>query len=278
MTRLKILPLISLVACASSPSLSAQTTGVEHPWMVDDFIVSLGGFLPSKSFKIRVDGQSPGSEIDFNDDLKITDRESTGDLTFHWRFGKKWSLAGQYYGTNDSSRAKLTEDIYWGDGMLRSGSNIGAGVELDLFRVFAGRTFFTEDSRHEFGLGAGLHWLQIGAFIDGEIFVDEQSTGFKKESVTADLPLPNVGAWYWRSLTSRWLLTSQLDWLSASIGDYSGSLWNASVGLKFQAWEHVGFGLDYQYFEIDLDISKSDWKGNVKLIQDGPFISVTLNW
>jgi putative cardiolipin synthase len=59
------------------------------------------------------------------------------------------------------------------------------------------------------------------------VFVNDQSTGFRREPASADLPLPNVGASYWRSLSPRWLLTGRVDWFSASIGDYSGGLWNA---------------------------------------------------
>jgi hypothetical protein len=42
--------------------------------------------------------------------------------------------------------------------------------------------------------------------------------------------------------------------------------------------EHVGFGLSYQYFEIDIDVEKSDWLGNVQLTQDDPFLSLNINW
>jgi hypothetical protein len=124
----------------------------------------------------------------------------------------------------------------------------------------------------------GLHWLQIGAYIEGEMFLNDQSSGFRRESVSADLPLPNIGAWYWRSLSPRWLLTTHVDWFNASIGDYSGSLWNAGAGINFQAWEHVGFGLSYQYFKIDVDVDKANWQGNAELTQHGPFLAVSFNW
>jgi hypothetical protein len=187
-------------------------------------------------------------------------------------------VAGQYWATDDSRTAVLSEDVTWGDNVLKAGSNVGAGATLDLARVFFGREFFTDEDYHEFGLGVGLHWLQIGAYIEGEMFLNDQSSGFRRESVSADLPLPNIGAWYWRSLSPRWLLTTHVDWFNASIGDYSGSLWNAGAGINFQAWEHVGFGLSYQYFKIDVDVDKANWQGNAELTQHGPFLAVSFNW
>jgi hypothetical protein len=278
MNVLRRLGLLLIASCACSSPALAQESAAVHPWLEDDFIASLGGFLPSKEFRIRVDGNVPGRDIDFDKDAAVIDDETTAALSFRWKFGEKWSVAGQYYTTRDSRQAILQEDLTWRDNVLHAGSNVGAGADLDLFRVFFGREFFTDAPQHEFGLGAGLHWLQIGAYVEGEMFVNDESRGFRRESVTADLPLPNVGAWYWRSLSPRWLLTGRLDWFGASFGDYSGSLWNAGLGVNFQAWEHLGFGLSWQYFEVDVDVDKSNWHGNVQLIQDGPFLSVNVNW
>jgi hypothetical protein len=261
-----------------SPVAEAQSSPDVHPWLDSTFIVNLGGFYPRKEFTISVDGESSNNEIDFDRDAGVVDSEATGTMNFHWRFGEKWSMAGQYYATRDSGQAVLDHDIEIRDSVIRAGSNIGAGAELDLFRVFFGREFFTDEPYHEFGIGAGVHWLQIGAFVEGEIFVNDISQGFKRETAKADLPLPNVGTWYWRSLSPHWLFTARLDWFSASIDEYSGDLWNAGVGIQYQPWENLGFGLSYQYFKIDVDLEKNNWNGSVALEQDGPALSVSFNW
>jgi opacity protein-like surface antigen len=76
--------------------------------------------------------------------------------------------------------------------------------------------------------------------------------------VEADLPLPNIVAWYWYSPSTRWLITSRLDWFSASIDDYSGGLWNAGIGAQFQISDNIGLGAEFSYFAIDGDVDKSD--------------------
>jgi len=69
-----------------------------------------------------------------------------------------------------------------------------------------------------------------------------------------------------------------VDWISANIGDYDGTLWNTNLGVNYQAFRHVGFDLSYQYFELSLTVDSSDWKGGVDMIYSGPVLSVTANW
>jgi len=270
---LALLVLLSLLP----PGAFAQWDTDRHPKLTDRFLFSAGAFLPDKNLKIRVDGKLPTLDIDFDERLDLSSNETTASGELRWRFGEKWSVSGQYFNTDDSATAELTEDISWEDYVLKVGSNVGAGVEATVARLFFGREF-SSGQRHEFGLGFGLHWLEIGAYLEGEFFLNEESTGFRRESVSADAPLPNIGGWYWYALSPRWLLTTRLDWLSASIGDYSGSLWNANAGITFQAWRNLGVSLTYQLFKLDVDINKSDWHGGADLTYNGPFLAVNVNW
>ena len=113
--------------------------------------------------------------------------------------------------------------------------------------------------RHDFGVGAGFHWLEISAFIRGDILVSGAPNEFRRESVRAEFPLPNVGVWYRYSLSPKWAFRSRFDYLSVEIGDYNGSLVNASLGLNYRMFENFGFGLSYNIFELDLGITRNDW-------------------
>jgi hypothetical protein len=255
----------------------AQDMGQRHPQLEDDFIFAAGAFLPNKTLKIRVDGSVPEQGVDFDEVVDLSSDQSTANASLRWRFGEKWSISGQYFKTDDAGSAELVEELHWEDYVLRVGSNVGAGVGSKVARLFFGREM-SAGPRHELGLGAGLHWLEISAFVEGEFFINDESTGFRRESVSADAPLPNIGAWYWYALSPRWLITTRVDWLAASIGDYSGSLWNANAGINFQPWRNVGIGLSYQLFELDIDVDKSDWHGGADLTYHGPFLGLNVNW
>ncbi len=103
------------------------------------------------------------------------------------------------------------------------GSFVRGGAKNTVIRLFFGRKFST-GPRHEFGLGAGFHWLD------------------------------------------------------ASVGDYSGGIINSSVGVNFQLLKHLGLGLSYQYFRLNVDVDSDDWNGAAELNYRGPFLSLTTNW
>jgi len=276
MNALQWLAVVFFLSLLPQQAVSQWETS-QHPKLTDRFLLAAGAFVPEKNLNIRVDGSLPSVNLDFDERLNLSSDQTTFSGELRWRFGEKWSVSAQYFNTDDSATAELTEDISWEDYVLKVGSNVGAGVEATVARVFLGRTIST-GQRHEFGLGFGLHWLEIGAYLEGEFFLNEESTGVRREAVSADAPLPNIGGWYWYALSPRWLLTTRLDWLSASIGEYSGSLWNANAGVTFQAWRNVGISLSYQLFKLDVDIDKSDWHGGADLTYDGPFLAAHVNW
>jgi len=268
---------ITLTTALFSSPVTAQTAEDYHPFLTDKFNLQLGIFWPSKDVTLQIDGSSPGEEIDIDEEFGLSNADVTGSLTFRWRFGEKWSLAGQYWSTDDTGSAILEEDLEWEDVIFKAGTFAKVGVKSKIARVFFGRTLHT-GPRHEFGAGAGFHWMELDTFIEGEIIIDENTTGFHRASVDGAIPLPNIGAWYMYSWSPKWLVQVRADWLSASIGDYSGSLWNAQAGIHWQTFENLGVGLYYNNFYLDVDVDKSDWHGRVENTNRGPFLALTATW
>lgn len=273
---IQIIILMLFSTLLTSP-VTAQTTEEYHPFLTDKFNLQLGIFWPNKDYTFRVDGTVPGEEIDFDEELGINDYEATASLNFRWRFGEKWSLWGQYWSTSESLKGELEEDIEWGDVIFKEGTFAKANVGTKIARAFFGRTF-SAGPRHEFGAGAGLHWMELDSFIEGEIILEDETTGFHKASVKAEIPLPNIGVWYMYSWSPKWVFQTRIDWLSASIGDYSGSLWNAQAGVHWQALNNLGVGLYYNNFRVDVDIDTSHWHGAVEATQQGPYLALTASW
>ena len=111
-------------------------------------------------------------------------------------------------------------------------------------------------------------------FIDGTAIVNgEPVTG--RRAVNAEGPLPNLGVWYRRSMSPRWAFRSRLDLFSASVGEYDGLLVNASAGFNYQAFEHFGIGLAYNFFEFDVGVDNSGWRGDVETNFHGLYLSVS---
>lgn len=278
----RLLPVIRIIITAIflaslSGTVVAQTTDDYHPFLSDTFTLGIGAFWPQVDFSAQVDGIVPGEEIDFDEAFNLSSSQMSGSLDFRWRFGKKWSLWGQVWAVDNSGKATLKEDYEWEDVVFKQGTFAKAGVDLEIVRAFFGRKFDLAP-HHEFGLGLGLHWMSLGTFIEGEIIIDDDTTGFQRVNASADFPLPNLGAWYMYSWSPKWLLEARGDWLSVTIGDYSGSIWDGQLGINYQAFKNIGFGLHYKAFLLDVDIDKSEWRGNAEFNQNGPLLSVTATW
>lgn len=270
--------LLAISSAALCPfKINAEESTVHHSWPNSRFQLAIGAFARDQNFAIRADGSHPEEEIDFDESLGVDDDDTSAALTFRWKFGEKWSLWGQAWKVDATGGSRLTEDIEFEDYVFREGSFARAGVGNKVVRVFFGRTF-SSGPKHEFGAGAGFHWLEISAFIEGEVFINDGSLDLIRAEVGADAPLPNIGAWFYWLPSSRWLFEARLDWLEASVSDYSGGLFNSSVGVNFQAFKHIGIGLNYQVFSLDVDVENDDWNGGAELQYRGPFLSLTANW
>jgi hypothetical protein len=269
--------LLSLFLGSTPSLLLAQTADDQHPMLAAKFHAAAGGYFGSGDFVISADGSTPGAGIDFGRELDADDSSTSPLGAIAWRFGEKWSLRLQGFRLEVEGGRELDHDVQFGDVTFLEGTNVSAGLDTSVLRAFLGRTFST-GTKHEFGAGFGLHWMQLDAFIAGEVFVNDQSPEFARESVDADLPLPNIGAWYWYAPSNRWLITSRLDWFSASVGDYSGSLWDVGVGAQYQISKHFGVGAEYSFFDLSGDIDQSSWRGEVEISTTGPSLYLTANW
>jgi hypothetical protein len=246
-----------------------------HPLLSNVFSMDVGVFFSDRDLDLRVNGSVgiENEEFDFDEVAGRRDDEDIFAVEMAWRFSENWSARAQYFDSSQSTRTTLTQDVTWGDDSFTEGSNVGTGSSIEVTRLFVGRHLDSE-AHHDYGLGFGIHWLDIGVFIDGTAIVNgEPVTG--RRAVNAEGPLPNLGVWYRRSMSPRWAFRSRLDLFSASVGEYDGLLVNASAGFNYQAFEHFGIGLAYNFFEFDVGVDNSGWRGDVETNFHGLYLSVS---
>ena len=277
-------PVKALLAAAIAFALPAAAWSQDsnsgyHPMLSSTFSLNVGAFFPSEGLKLSADASTgePGEEVDFEKAFNVDESDTTPSGELRWRFGEKWSVWGQYFDSNVGGGRVLQEDITWRDLTLQAGSNAHADVDTKVARVFFGRVF-AQGPGYEFGAGAGFHWMDLAASVEGEVLVNESEFEIRRREADVSAPLPNIGAWYIYSPSSRWAIHARLDWLSASIDEFSGSLWNVGAGVNYQVLPHMGIGLSYNYFQIDVDVDADDWHGGAEIEQHGPFASVSFNW
>ena len=253
----------------------AEDPTIVHPFLTDRVTIEAGLYFPNKDFKARVDGtvSNPDREIDFESELGNRTSDDVFDVELLWRLSHKWSVAASHFSADSSGDTVLQQDIQWGDTAIQQGSQVSAGNSFDLTRVLLGYAL-DSDIRHDFGVGIGLHWLDTAAFLRGDINVVATSSS----DVRAAGPLPNIGAWYYYSMTPKFCIGGRLDWFKASVGDYGGKITNFAFGGNYQVSRHFGIGAKFQEFTLAADIRKSSWKGRVNLRYSGMFFFLSGSW
>ena len=266
---------VAAIACLPGPNVFAQDDSGVHPFLTSKYLIQAGVYFPSKDFRFGVDGSLSGAENDFDFDRStgLNTDDNVFALEFTWRFGKKWSARFHYFTTDQTNSAVLEEDIQWRDETILAGSSVKVGANFDLTRVFFGRSFGSSE-KVDFGVGLGVHWLEIGVFIEPDVM----TTFGDVSAASVSGPLPNFGTWYYYSPSPKWFIGGRLDWLDAQIDKYEGGILNFAAGVNYQMFRHVGIGVKYQLIRLDVDIDEDKWHGSAKLDFDGAFVYLSGNW
>jgi len=271
--------LFSMLFVVDTNALRAEVRDDIHPYLTDTFFVDLGVYFPNREVKFQVDGtlDTPNDIIDFESEVGLRKSDQIFSLNFGWRFGEKWELEAQYWAISTGEESVLESDVEWRDVVFEQGSSVSAGTDFSLLRIFFARELKSSE-RYRFGVGAGIHWLELGAFIEGNAIIAGGSNQFRRESVSVSAPVPNLGIWYMYSMSPKWAFKGRADWLDVDVNDISGSLLNISIGVNYQMFDHVGVGLNYNYLELDATVKKSNWRGEANVTYDGLFADVSIYW
>jgi hypothetical protein len=250
-----------------------------HPLMASKYWAQVGVYFSARDFTASAKGSVGDSvrSIDFDSRAGLDDQPDLFIAEVGWQFSRRWGLALQHFESERSASRILSSAIEWQDLVFDAGVQIEAETSVKITRLFFARQF-RDKGPHSLRLGAGLHWLSLGAGLAGEATLNELTREFRRGVVKANVPMPNIGAWYRYSPSHRWIFNVRADWLSASVDKYNGRIWNAAAGINYSPWDRVGFGLSYQFFQLDGRISEDGWRGNVQTSFSGPVVHISGHW
>jgi len=259
-----------------SPSAVAQDV---HPLMTSKYWGTLGVYFAARNFEASANGSVLGDnlDLDFEAEFGLDDGPDLFMGELGWQFSEKWGLGLQFFRTERDASKALEQTFEWEDVTYNAGVNIQASTKVSITRFVFSRRFW-DGGPHSVRIAAGIHWLEIGATIAGQATLNDMSNEFRVNSVSASAPVPNIGAWYRFSPSDRWLFSARFDWLSASISEYSGGIWNVSAGANFRLSQHFGVGAAYQFFQIDGSVKNSSWRGDIRTRFSGPHLYINGFW
>ena len=262
-------PAAMLAALACAPAAGAEDFNL----ITAKGGASLGTFLNSNDLKIRVDGEAGdiGTKIDWSNTFGAGEK-SRFRLDGVWRFTPKHHMRVMVTDYSTSQTETLERDIEWGDDFIKAGSKATGKVGFSIAEV-AYEYAFKHKENMELALTAGIHYTSFEAKLTADLDTsvgDLQGQLGGKASV--DAPLPVFGArGMWR-LGGDFYLDAMVQWFALSIDQYSGGLLNYRGAVIWQPKQWVGVGVGYDYFNVDVDVKKTNFKGTMDWTYKGPQI------
>jgi hypothetical protein len=264
----------TLAAAALVPALActgAQAQGFMSEAFIppgeETFTLELGGIVNRFDSSVRVDGQSTqGTPINLeNNDLGKD--LSTFVASGTWRFLPNHRIDALYYGGKRSGSRTYTGDISIGDQDFPVGATVSLDAKTQIFDVNY-RWSFVHTRDLEVATVLGLYGGTFTYDFNAVGSVNGNQHSFNK-SVSTTIPLPVIGLsadWY---LSDRWKVSLEGAGIKAKIGDVDGHAYVLAASTDYMLWRNVGIGARYGYTDINADLTKSSFKGNLGVKLNG---------
>lgn len=246
---------------------AAQADESENP-LVDRIEVKLGGYFTNLDTRLRLDVSTEelGTIISLEDDLDFSHKETLFRTSGAVLFGRRHQLQLSYYKLARDSYATIDEEIEFEDEVFPINAEVTGFFDV-VFAQLSYNFWAVTKERTALGISLGVVDVDLKAGID----LVEDTQGFSAETdLDTDVPVALLGLQLRQVIVPRLLFVGSAEYIYiSSIGDYSGNVLFLSGGLEYRAFEHVGFGLNYEYGNLEVDAEKGDFIGDLQFTVQG---------
>jgi len=256
---MRIKPKFLFVCIAASLLLFIQpATAEDTPW--EKFSLDLGYFIANTDTGVRL-GSGLGVSVDMEDLLGLDSTNSAGRLDASWRFteNRRHRLDFQWFSFRRDGSRTIGEDIHYkdedgNDQVIEAGTYVESYFDFDIYQVAYSYSFF-QDDRIDLAGSLGLYIMPIDFGLNATGLVNVGCS----ERFTA--PLPTLGIRADFAITPKWFFRSGLEVFYLEIGEFAGSIIDASVAVEYLPWKHFGFGLGFDSMNVHVEADGDDYPG-----------------
>ncbi|MGD9843029.1 MAG: hypothetical protein AB7F79_13335 [Steroidobacteraceae bacterium] len=257
--------------CSLSVFGVAQAEVKQMPWensppprLLEDRVrVEVGLWNTAIDTVIRADetNQQPGTTLDAEADVGLPDSRLMPDIELVLLPGERQLFRLNGLSSHRNGSAVLTRDVEFDGNAYQIGDLAKSTLNLDMVGVgYAYRLF--KKPRFEMDVGVDI---QI-ASVEANVFVPLRGVR-ESDAGVAPIPLLDVES-RWEVLP-KWQLQARYRWLGGSGGDVSGRFLDWRAGVQWQFSQHLGVGLHYRHFGIQMDSYSGSHPGAIRLNYSG---------
>jgi hypothetical protein len=266
----------ALAQSAVSINNNTLVEGTSTPgYLTDPFSLSLGTFLVGSNLKSTFDGAAAESNVpvDFAHTFGMDKDATRLRADAQWRITPKHHLRFVYFNNNVTRNRTLDKDFAWGDYTFQANGNISAQNKLQVYEL-AYEYAFVRRPTFELAAGAGVHMLNMSIKLAGQAtFTDANGTvaptSYSSSNSNLPAPLPVIGAHATWAVTPNIFIEPEAQWFKFHYDAYDGNWWDLRVAAKWMFSRHFGVGLGYDYFNVNVGVSKASFNGNITLAYSG---------
>ncbi len=231
--------------------------------------VRVAVFNDSIDTKIIIDGDPgfPGSEIDLEEMLGLSDNESILQMDAFFRIGEFHRIEIGYFDVARSGVATLQDSIMFGDELFVAGTTVNSSAETKILRLAYAYSLIN-DAQKELGFMAGVHYSTLRT----EIFAPE--TG-QHDATDSTVPLPVIGAHGSIAIGKQASLSARLQVFRMDFDRYKGLMNYASLEFQRRFGETFSIGVAYNFYGMKLDSRDDDLTGVIQVRHYGPVVFVS---
>jgi len=276
-----IFSFVAALMLISSVAVSAETPEWRAWPLGQRLDVGLSLYRPNIDTRMTLtDGPIVGI-IDFEQNLGLKDTESTPQVDLRWRMFKRHSLRFNYFNLDRSGAGVTGGTLGFGDCsvppvaspdcvVLNPDVPVNSFVDIEVFNfAYDFSIFFTERLDWSVGIGFSLQDFDVGIISDAPDIPAQSQTKF-----TA--PLPTLATKFSYAINDKWILDVGLNWLEIDLdldssGKFDGRILAFDTGVRWHAFENVGFFLKYSSFDLEIDVDDgADFAGFIDYNYRGP--------
>ena len=267
--------LLTLASCLLLADVAfACRSGLDRP-PPKPLQLRVGTYFLDASTRARVDGRGGnfGTRLDLEDDLDIDERKNTFLAHLMWRFHECHMLEMSYFKLTRSGETRAESEIRFGDTVIPIGVNVSSSFTTEVTRLGYSYRIYP-GARWEVAFSAGLHVTRLRARLNSLQFDNVGRPISDREIASVTAPLPVLGFSAARRFGEKWRVGLRSQFFFLEVDDIDGSISHAATYVGHDTFENVGFGIGYDWFDVDVKTTDRFWRGAVDVRFNGPLLFV----
>lgn len=249
------------------------------------FRLRAGGLISQFDTNVRFTSRdgSIDTGVDLEDDIGYDPEVRAAFLRGWYRVGDNHRIALTYAPVSRTAFIVSDKDIEIGDDIIKAGASMAWDTQnrlLDFSYIYS----VYHRPNIEIGLTAGVYWLrnETEVLVAGEVqSPNEPAPSFRvdyRNSFKLHAPLPILGVTGEYEINPSWRINGELRYLSVTINEYDGRVFNAMIGTDYYFTKSMGVGLSFSSFSLEVDVESIILNGALKWAYNGAQLYVVYKY